>query len=429
LRKAARSCSVHRCVLSAMAAVVASFFWLRPAGAASPIPPMFNVAMANARLGWGITVTGQLLRTEDGGIRWIDISPPGFRAGPVGPVAANFDMQVSVGGAGTATFLRVRRCHVASCYDAWLYASSPRSGGAAQISRIFFSHNGGTTWVALPVHGVLLRTWWRASPVLDFVDAKDGWMLCFPVLHAGAASGTEAQVFRTVDGGVVWRRIADVSFSPNQPATASQPAAFGLGFATPTMGWLTGLARGHPWLRRTDNGGTTWTNVALIEPPGVLGSAWTLTLPPRFFGSDSGVLPVVFGIQQSGSPCLLTVVCAQIAQGARLILYNTNNGGATWDPSSPVPIEASAKDPGLPLVSIWSRSASWVSSGPRFWLTRDFGHTWMQIHAVPTAYVTSIVVTSPTSALVSTLLSPKASLWETRNGGASWRPLDASLGS
>jgi len=131
-----------------------------------------------------------------------------------------------------------------SASRAWLAVTLTRSeagyGTRSALTEVFGTADGGRSWTRpAPVHAPGVARW------LAFSDPAHGWLL----QDLGAAMGNNpVRLYRTSDGGRHWLLIA-ASPRWNQAGTGpgTLPSACdktGIGFATPTDGWLTGT-----WIR------------------------------------------------------------------------------------------------------------------------------------------------------------------------------------
>jgi hypothetical protein len=188
-------------------------------------------------------------RSDDGGVRWTDITPANLVADDPGARIEGF----------TARGL----------HDLW-FAASDAGDATAQGLRGFAiedSSDGGARWqwTAVPCSDCL-------SMALSFVTAARGWAL-----------GTPGRLYTTADSGRRWSAL------PNAPAASSAPR--GLTFTGALTGWLTT----GPNLYVSHDGGLHWRPVRL--PRATPGTAPFRLGRPQFFGRRVGVIP---GVQIGG---------------------------------------------------------------------------------------------------------------------------------
>ena len=223
----------------------------------------------------GATDEHPLYETRDGGTTWTAVALP---ATPVVKGICAIDVvQTSYINAGVKTPRTI--VHAAG-----------RVGGPAYVLR---SLDGGATWTTLDLnadaamildikffdemnglvfassdsavertHALILRTvdggksWTRAYESTRPMELI--WKASFPTRDVGFATvmsydtdHPERYVAKTVDGGVTWQEL---------PLTSDpQAIEFGIGFASPLLGWVGTGPRGY----QTQDGGLTWSPVEL----------------------------------------------------------------------------------------------------------------------------------------------------------------------
>ena len=262
---------------------------------------------------------GFLMRTDDGGANWTQVTPSGF------------DYQK--GGTGTPL-----NAYYIDATHAWIVAT-PQTvqaalsatisvGGPVQLA-VLRTEDGGRTWQRgspLTSHSSAWKQLLKYGPVADidlfFVDPLHGWLLV-PDLGSRV-------LYTTSDGGLDWKPMARDSAGQGTPCRWSRIA-----FATLTTGWITdncsnGLSRGQasPVLV-THDAGATWQAQSLpvtavnacssadsecfVDCPPLFGlepdwypGAWPGCMnPPAFFDDHHGVLLVW---QASGARVLQTLL-------------------------------------------------------------------------------------------------------------------------
>jgi photosystem II stability/assembly factor-like uncharacterized protein len=97
----------------------------------------------------------------------------------------------------------------------------------------------------VPLHGAAPN---ESISSLAFADALHGWAATNAYDRSLSALST---VYRTVDGGMHWQRIAT-----NVPVSSMR-------FTSPTAGWAVAGRR----MERTNDGGRTWRNVPIVPTP------------------------------------------------------------------------------------------------------------------------------------------------------------------
>jgi len=343
---------------------------------ARPAPPVLRwLQMVDGVHGYALsgrdTDRYRLLRTDDGGRRWTDVTPGDGTIHPNGPVGVY----------GTATVL----------------VSARLRGGAFVVVQ---SADGG-------------RTWRRSQPFRDAhgfgigapgrVDARH----LYVALGEGAAAGSEAQaLYASGDGGRTWRFVSRTDVSGTRPhALPFGCDKNGFGFATPTRGFAGGnCAGGRPFFYRTDDGGRTWRHEALA---GIAGCQCDVTAP-TFATPRDGMLSV-FGFTMTGRPIVRA--------------YWTNDGGAHWRGGGPAAGRVSG------AVEFAGARVAWLAATPRdrirppfdrLFRTTDAGRRW-QVRKLP--FDAEGYQLDPVSATVAFALHGVAgstSILKTSDAGRSW---------
>ena len=296
-------------------------------------PHLRLLSMVSPTAGWALD-TSAVVRTADGGVLWVDRTPPGV-------VVTQSSMLFS---------LNVR--------TTWLTAMSGRAASPV-LAR---TTDGGQIWRSypLPIPGDAARI-----GGVTFIDPSHGWLL----ISLGAGAGSEGvQVLRTTDGGAHWATVSRTATSSSAPGSLPLGGIkTGIAFHTATTGWATAAVAGptgFAWLYRTRDGGSTWQHQGLALPRAYRQGA-PIVYPPRFFTSGGGMLPVILHTP---------------AATASIDFYTTRDGGATWSSTTPLPFKASA---GSPNWDFGDRNHGWVTWGDALRATGDGGRTWRTIGPNP----------------------------------------------
>jgi hypothetical protein len=154
-----------------------------PAPAAIDAPPVempafIDVQFLNELDAWAVTET-QIVRTNDGGITWYNITPP----------------DVTETGYTVETFVFDRN-HV--------WVQKPDFNNFPNNGLLYRTTDGGLSWT--------ISSTPFSSGDLNFTDVSNGWMLAD--LGVGAGSNAVA-VFQTMDGGATWTQT--YTNDPNNP--------------------------------------------------------------------------------------------------------------------------------------------------------------------------------------------------------------------
>ncbi|MDI6824434.1 MAG: hypothetical protein QME87_08780 [Bacillota bacterium] len=325
-----------------------------------------SVYMADATVGWAVTRTS-VLRTEDGGARWVEVTP-------------NAETGFSL--AASALLGPAR---------GWVAMSREGSGTLA----IFRTTDGGKSWSGTEVE--LSNP--QCAPCgasFDFVDSDHGWLL----VHDGVATGHEAvEIYRTGDGGASWTLAARTETDGQNPdGLPFAGIKTGLSFADTQNGWLTGFDYGPElWLYATHDAGRTWQRCSLPIPQGYTAEGGSAeTRPAIFFGSREGILPVVFH-----------------ARGQHTIFYVTRDGGATWKPTTPIKSAINQE-------FVWSFPDSkhgFATDGDSLYVTSDGAATWAAV--TPDARLAGTTCLYFISPQVGWAVA-SGTLFRTSDGGHTW---------
>ncbi len=351
----------------------------------SPTSPALSAAaqqmqalwMYDEQHGWASTQRS-VLRTTDGGAHWRDVTP-----------------QPETGSASQGPVERIVTAYL-DAQTAWVALIFQN----ARTTPIYHTSDGGQSWqrtnIPAPSIGVVQ---------LIFVDALHGWLL----VNLGMATNAEAvAIWRTSDGGGHWQRIMQVSAAQARTAQGQRTLPYtgsksGLAFIDTTTGWATGSEPGlnQAWLYVTHDGGQSWQFQSLPLPTGSE-KAQIATLPPRFFSSRDGLLPV--NLYTAGK--------------ASLYFYITHDGGQTWRYGAALPASVIA-------WSFVSASIGYATDRTTLYVTRDGGQHWsQQLPTGPFSDVIQLDFLTATRGWALCLAPPaKTHILKTSDGGRSWQQL------
>lgn len=322
----------------------------------------------------------------------------------------------------------------------------PVAPGRGRVPIVEVGSNGGVTW-AINGLGMWLtqnggRTWRRSAPPhvrdmgdliarveqVDFLDKSSGWLLAVDV-RGGLRPGwvRHAELDWTRDGGRTWHW------------TIPDGCCGQVSFLTPSRGWFLGRSQ----LFATSDGGSTWTRAA--RTPFSYGT-------PTFVDARHGVAVVPKtglyrtadggrrwrAVRLAGRPDVLPNVAAfgkrlvvpaeRAAPDPRLVVYVSEDGGATWQ-ARPAPAWWT------PLIgsndaSEFSAASStvWFAAGWRkLAVSTDAGRSWRQVRVdlPPRWTIAGISFTSPRTGWAIFQQSGAAAarrsvLMRTTDGGRHW---------
>ena len=366
-----------------------------PAGQALDIT---SIHMLDATNGWG---TGKamgaaqsggdtVLRTRDGGATWSEVTPPE-------PAPAEGEDPGTVVG------------YFPDDASAWVtyarYYGAPPAGAV-----VWRTHDGGQSWQASAPLDLSSASFYGPSDIF-FLDAQTGWML----VHVDAGMMHDyIMIFQTSDGGQTWAKVLDPM--EGGPQSCSKTA---IGFFDAQHGWMTGDCMGvvpGVFLVRTEDGGRTWTDIALPAPadaPDIItrSDAWCGTYALSLFPPQQIALAMSCTI--SGDTLLV-----------QNYLYTSADGGQSWQaasaPSSTIVWLDSAAgfalqkyDPNNPTAPLWLSQ------------TADGGQTWAQVKQVNWYGALDFITAQQGWAVARS--EDKIALVATTSGGAKWSLLQPKI--
>jgi len=361
-----------------------------------PTLPVLTIApgtlqMHTATEGWCLGTIGiggqpRVLRTEDAGRTWLDVSPRGVDLGedPARIELSSLD-----------------------AYTAWLTLQGPPQDPdytfSASVVAVYGTTDGGATWTT----GYPFSIQSGAPVDTFFVDSTHGWMLITLVeFHSDNA----VEIRRTKDGGVTWELASrtepftdDEDYPDTPKGMPVECTKEGLAFVDRTAGWVAG---GCPverlYLYATADAGTTWgprLRLPVPEglPAGVFDLYYSRTGTPVFFPGREGYMQVTLELDVGTMNILYATtnggvdwVARALPDGAWLIgfsdpghgwsyasgddlLYATEDGGATW---ASIGVYPQATALGLGDMLFADADRGWITRGQRIDATEDGGRTW-----------------------------------------------------
>ena len=327
---------------------------------------IFSINMFSPDEGWALTRYGShILRTEDGGLTWMDATPP------VLSTLTDLNLQPFFLDADTAWF------------TPYGYADGV----------VLHTQDGGLTWSETPLPFDNARYF--------FLDQSSGYAL----VNLGAGAGSQyVALYRTLDGGTTWTKV----FSHEPGETSSLPGSGtknGITFRDIDHGWIGGTIPMTDTFHfyATTDGGVTWAKETDISLPLGITNAWLDVWQPTFVSPSVAYLPVR-SLDSSGN---------------QLLIYRSDDNGETWGYQNAV-------EDGRAL-NVISADEGWVAADFALYRTLDGGATWGVVPAVGipsgTFFMDVEFVDEVHGWVVTT---PDGDTWEplevyrTVNGGASW---------
>jgi len=337
-----------------------------------------GIHMFDPQDGWNGTS-----RTHDGGKTWRDASPP--------PVTG------SIKGPGSV-------CALDNLY-AWSLTSIGTVPYQPTQLVVMATHDGGQSWFRAGAVTVPYSVSWRIgfAADVDFLDKSHGWLWM-----EYSTTPQKQTVYATSDGGATWERVGalpDLGLG-NMAFDCSET---GLMFDTTRRGWLTwdcthgfdsAPALGTPLMAITNDGGRTWSPVALDGMPATTDYICGVTSP--IFTRDQGVLQVS---------------CAGTGHPGWDAVYSTDDGGSTWQ------VHPLAVWPTVDFISGTTGFYLWRNpkGGPNtLYRTDDGGAHWVVVASdvLPGRDLSQLTFLTDKVGFVNAGDSPAP--WWTYDGGKTW---------
>ena len=331
-------------------------------------PALLTIHFLNELDGWGVTET-QIVRTNDGGVTWYNVTPPDV-------TETGFGVSLSV----------LDNEHV------WMqkpeFENYPNSGF------LYRTLDGGITWTSVKVP--------FSGGSLSFLDDKNGW--AFADLGAGAGSEAVA-VYQTTDAGETWNQTY-INDPNNANASDSLPLGGIKSGLTPLnmqTAWVSGVvySDGTVYLYRTDDGGANWSQVT------------SLSLPPEAQTTQVSFEPVQFVTAQNA------FVAVHIpSDQSQMAVYISNDAGNTWSLTP-------AMIPNGRLAEFLSATEAVIYNGEQFYVTHDAAQTWSAV-SPDVSFGDNLALmdfVNASTGWVITDSNEHRSLYRTTDGGATWSPV------
>lgn len=333
-------------------------------------PPLVEIHFSNELDGWGVTET-KIVRTNDGGITWYDVTPS----------------DVEETGFSVNTFF-LDQSH------AWM--QKPDFNNFPNNGLLYHTADGGLHWTisSTPFSG----------GDLSFVDPSNGWMLAD--LGVGAGSNAVA-VFQTSDGGSSWTQT--YSNDPNKPESSDSLPLGGIKSDLVPLdmqtAWVTGViySPGTVYLYRTDDGGRSWSPVSPELPA----------------GAENAELGIDRDQMQFTSATDGFLVVRMASDSTQTAVYVTSDGGDSWRLTPTIVPGAGATDFLSPQEII-------MFNGEQFYVTRDAATTWATVSpdiVFGDSFATMDFVNPNSGWVITADPSNHRSFYRTHDGGRTWLPV------
>ena len=341
------------------------------------------VSMVSTNQGWGIGgLSGgadHVLRTQDGGVTWRDVTPP--QAADVGMVQA-----------ASAFFL--------DSQTGWVlfHPQDMLSGGSMPLI-VWRTLDGGSSWSASQPLAVDLSGATVALPGLRFIDSQTGWIM----LDLGAAGMHRYPMYllRSDDGGSNWQTLIDPYNAVYLQSCSKTGWTFYANTGLASIGSCPIDSAAIDW---SSDSGLTWTEIRLP------------------FSSSYSSLAGNAGCD-AHSPFLRSTTSWVVAMDCRTFddppqdlhfLYQTTDEGASW---------SIGEYPGGALYFLDIQNG-WAF-GNTIYRTMDGGSSWSAISTVIWDGQFSVVDAQNIWAVANS--GTQYALVKSSNGGSSWAIIDAQI--
>ena len=334
-------------------------------------PALISIQFINSQGGWGVTET-QIVRTNDGGVTWYNVTPPGLTE--VGYNAYAFFLDADHGWVQIPDF-----------------ANYPNSG------TLYRTMDGGLTWIS------------NSDPFsgagISFLDSNNGWALAD--LGVGLGSNAVA-IYQTTDGGTTWTQ--KYTNDPNNANAGESLPLGGLKSGIAPVDMQTAFIYGvtyspaKPYLFRTDDSGATWSEVTLPLPVGIENFELSIDQDQmKFVSPNDGFI----AMRLTGDTYQLAV-------------YVTRDAGDTW-------ILTTTPIPGGGSADFLSAEGMVIYNGNQFYVTRDAARTW-NIIPPDIVFGDTFAMMDFVDAVTGWVITVDPatnhrSLYRTSDGGLTWFPI------
>jgi photosystem II stability/assembly factor-like uncharacterized protein len=342
-----------------------------PSGDVVTDPQLTSIHFLDESQGWGVT-SRNILRTNDGGATWLDVTPSG--APDFGFGSISYFLDASHG---------------------WVAIPNPLD--PMEPGQLYRTSDGGAAWEESSFPAGM-------GGRFSFVDPSNGFYM--EDLGAGAGSNWVA-IHATADGGASWEPV--FSHEPGAPeGDGDLPGSgqkSGMTFRDVNQGWVTGNIpmENYIYLYETTDGGHTW-NLQPVEVTSDLGTVFADTYPPVFFG-EAGIMPVTL-----------------VGNVINLAIYTSADGGSTWTASPAFVANAGRGE----LVDFVSPMDGFVWAMGRFAVTHDAAQSWETI-TPSTPFGDNIAamdfVDTSTGWVLTLDENSHSSFYMTTDGGTTWTTL------
>ncbi len=362
------------------------------------------IHMFSATSGWGIEAAGHVLRTNDGGLTWRDVTPPQGKYTDGGFYA----LDAATAWAAPNVLLQTGNSQ----------APLPTS------TTVWRTDDGGLSWQpSQPIDESSLPPVEYSSPVaMQFINPQTGWLL---VGVSNSPAQVSQELFRTTDSGISWQLLL---------ANATFCSGVGFAFVEAETGWVGDncLSQGNAVLVPVSRIAAKWAS-ALIQVPDRLPGAGN---PLKFTSLPMPAqLPAEFSrpeYAQVDSDCGVTRIAAIAPKKVGLewtcklyttppqwyrFYYITPDGGQTWRSW-----QATGSESFLSAEIGWRLYSPGPGQSNQLQRTVDGGLTWSPVKTVTWQEAHLDFVNEQTGWAIATG-ETVAALVHTSDGGKTWEQI------
>ena len=359
------------------------------------------IAVQDLMNGWSIGRTSgsgaHVLRTQDGGHIWKDVTPPE-------PAQSEEERAKEAEG----SFLDTEHAWIS-----YFYVPLAENGIKVPDAPVVWrTQDGGFSWEAsepLDLGDGPISDYRLGS--VQFVDESNGWLLA----HVGGMNPSGIVLFHSQDGGKTWERLQDPSSAYLQDC-----GDIHVYFKDASVGWAMGNCDevGVPYLKRTDDAGRTWQAVELPGP----------SSEPDLWESQSwlcGTQHMHFVSPQDG---FFTAGCPNDTYSDyRAVLWSTHDGGESWQ---------AALLPDIGSLGFIDANTGWLLGSlddplaPSLYKTEDGGQSWTAIASLDwntTRPFHKLNFVDELHGWMTTVGKENGALVFTEDGGVTWQVIDGPV--
>jgi len=265
--------------------------------------------------------------------------------------------------------------------------------------------NGGTSWTG---GDILPDTNSFVLANLEGIDGNTAWVSAY-------TKSVQAQggIFRTTNGGSTWQNMTASGMYTNTASFCNI-----VSFLTPSVGITMGdPVNGGFEIWRTTNGGASWSPIASANIPtplsgefGIVNLYYKLGTSNLWFGTNAGRMYRTVDAGQTWSVANVSTSSHTLLElafstpstgityvwnGSTIDVYNTNDGGATWNMITPTGNIGYADICGIPGTNVLASFGSGTNNNFISY-SGDNGLTWTDWGSIGIQYLTGDFVSGST---------------------------------